>query len=156
MVGSSAAVVFILRRRRAHSDPRRWRHPGNRAAAAAAGRRGGRTMSRLQGIDFVRRRSFIELDARARAKALLDEGSDRELLGPFERIESPWLAQQGVTPQSDDGCVVMKGMIDGAAAVVVALEGAFQGGSMGEVSGTKMVAALDLAAKDCESGKQMS
>jgi malonate decarboxylase beta subunit len=113
-------------------------------------------MSNFQGVDFVRRRSFIELDARARAKALLDEGSDRELLGPFERIESPWLAQQGVTPQSDDGCVAMKGMIDGAAAVVVALEGAFQGGSMGEVSGTKMVAALDLAAKDCESGKQMS
>ena len=113
-------------------------------------------MTRLQGVDFVRRRSFIELDARARAKSLLDEGSDRELLGPFERIESPWLAMQGVTPQSDDGCVVMKGLIDGAPAVVVALEGAFQGGSMGEVSGAKMVAALDLAVKDSESGKQTS
>ena len=113
-------------------------------------------MSRLQGIDFVHRKSFIELNARARAKALLDEGSDRELLGPFERIESPWLPMQGVTPQSDDGCVVMKGTIDGAPAVVVALEGAFQGGSLGEVSGAKMVAALDLAATDSEAGKPTS
>ena len=76
-------------------------------------------MSRLQGIDFVHRKSFIELNARARAKALLDEGSDRELLGPFERIASPWLAMQGITPQSDDGCVVMKGAIDGSPVVVV-------------------------------------
>lgn len=113
-------------------------------------------MSPLQGVDFIHRRSFIELDARARSKALLDEGSDRELLGPFERIESPWLAMQGVTPQSDDGCVVMKGRIDGAPAVVVALEGTFQGGSMGEVSGTKMAAALDLAANDSEAGKPTS
>jgi len=113
-------------------------------------------MSRLQGIDFIHRKSFIELNARARAKALLDEGSDRELLGPFERIESPWLPMQGVTPQSEDGCVVMKGTIDGAPAVVVALEGAFQGGSLGEVSGAKMVAALDLAAMDSQAGKPTS
>jgi len=113
-------------------------------------------MSRLQGIDFVHRKSFIELNARARAKALLDEGSDRELLGPFERIASPWLAMQGITPQSDDGCVVIKGAIDGAPVVVLALEGAFQGGSLGEVSGAKMAAALDLAAMDCEVGKPTS
>jgi malonate decarboxylase beta subunit len=113
-------------------------------------------MSRLQGIDFVHRKSFIELAARARAKALLDEGSERELLGPFEFIQSPWLPMQGVTPQSDDGCVVMKGAIDGSPVVVVALEGAFQGGSLGEVSGAKMVAALDLATADCEAGKPTS
>src|ERR1700689_5011568 len=103
MVGSSAAILFNLRRNRAHSDPRRWRNPGNRFAAAEASSRGERTMSRFQGIDFVHRKSFIELNARARAKALLDEGSDRELLGPFKRIASPWLAMQGITPQSDDG-----------------------------------------------------
>jgi len=59
---------------------------------------------------------------------------------------------QGVTPQEDDGCVVMKGKIAGQAAVVVALEGAFQGGSMGEVSGEKMTAALDLAYADNQKG----
>jgi malonate decarboxylase beta subunit len=104
------------------------------------------------GADFINRQSFIELDARSRATALLDAGTARELVGPFDRIESPWLPMQGVTPQEDDGCVVMKGRIAGQAAVVVALEGAFQGGSMGEVSGEKMTAALDLASADNEKG----
>jgi malonate decarboxylase beta subunit len=102
--------------------------------------------------NFIDRQSFIELDARERARALFDSGTSRELVGPFDREESPWLPMQGVTPQADDGCVVMKGKISGQAAVVVALEGAFQGGSMGEVSGAKMTAALDLACADNEKG----
>src|ERR1700689_2834323 len=104
------------------------------------------------GANFIHRQSFIELDARERATALFDAGTSRELLGPFDRVESPWLGMQGVTPQEDDGCVVMKGKIAGQAAVVVALEGAFQGGSMGEVSGEKMTAALDLAYADSKKG----
>jgi malonate decarboxylase beta subunit len=58
---------------------------------------------------FVNRRSFIELDGRARAQSLLDEGTGKELVGPFDRIESPWLPMQGVVPQADDGCIVIKG-----------------------------------------------
>jgi malonate decarboxylase beta subunit len=100
----------------------------------------------------VLRRSFIELQARARAQSLLDAGTDRELVGPFERMESPWLPAQGIAPQSDDGCVVLKGTISAKPVVVVALEGAFQAGSMGEVSGAKMTAALDLAARDSANG----
>ena len=102
--------------------------------------------------NFINRQSFIELDARERAKALFDVGTARELAGPFDRLESPWLPMQDVTPQADDGCVVMKGKISGQTAVVVALEGAFQGGSMGEVSGAKLTAALDLACADNEKG----
>jgi malonate decarboxylase beta subunit len=98
--------------------------------------------------NFLHRQSFIELDARERATALFDAGTSRELVGPFDRVESPWLAMQGVTPQEDDGCVVMKGKIAGQATVVIALEGAFQGGSLGEVSGGKMAAALNLASAD--------
>ncbi|EMJ3206730.1 biotin-independent malonate decarboxylase subunit beta [Salmonella enterica] len=97
-------------------------------------------------------RSFIELKARQRAQALLDDGSYRELLDPFEGIMSPWLGAQGIVPQADDGMVVAKGTINGKPAVVVAIEGAFQGGSMGEVSGTKMAAALELAAEDNRNG----
>jgi malonate decarboxylase beta subunit len=104
--------------------------------------------------EFVRRTSFIEPDARSRAEMLMDAGTGRELLGPFERIESPWLPEQGIAPQSDDGCVVIKGQIGGKPAVVVALEGRFQAGSMGEVSGAKMTAALDLAARDSQNGKK--
>lgn len=97
-------------------------------------------------------RSFIELKARQRAQALLDDGSFRELLDPFEGVMSPWLGAQGIVPQADDGMVVAKGTINGKPAVVVAIEGAFQGGSMGEVSGAKMAAALELAAEDNRNG----
>jgi malonate decarboxylase beta subunit len=103
--------------------------------------------------DFINRKSFIELDGRARGQSLFDEGTWRELVGPFDRIESPWLPMQGVTPQSDDGCIVIKGKIGGSPAVAIAFEGAFQGGSVGEVSGAKMTAALDLATRDSVAGK---
>jgi malonate decarboxylase beta subunit len=49
---------------------------------------------------------------------------------------------------------VIKGKIGGMPAVAIALEGAFQGGSIGEVSGAKMTAALDLAAEDSQAGKR--
>ena len=101
---------------------------------------------------FVNRKSFIELVGRARARSLFDEGTAKELVGPFDRVQSPWLPLQGVAPQADDGCIVIKGKIGGLPAVVVSLEGAFQGGSIGEVSGAKMTAALDLATKDSETG----
>src|ERR1700679_3153070 len=101
---------------------------------------------------FVNRQSFIELNARERAQCLMDSDSWRELVGPFDRIESPWLPAQGIAPQSDDGGVVLKGTVAGEAVVVLALEGGFQAGSMGEVSGAKMSAALDLAAQDSQNG----
>ena len=103
---------------------------------------------------FVSRKSFIELDGRERAQSLFDQNAWTELVGPFDRVESPWLPMQGIAPQADDGCIVIKGKIGGLSAVVVSLEGAFQGGSIGEVSGAKMTAALDLATKDSEAGKK--
>ena len=96
--------------------------------------------------------SFIELRARQRALALLDSGSGRELLDPFEGVMSPWLEKQGIVPQADDGMVVMKGTLNGNPTVVIAIEGTFQGGSMGEVSGAKMAGALELAAEDNRNG----
>jgi malonate decarboxylase beta subunit len=99
------------------------------------------------------RESFIELSARERARALLDAGTFRELLGPFDRIESPWLPMQGIVCQADDGAVIARGTIDGEPAVVAAIESAFQGGSIGEVSGSKIAAALELALRDCERGR---
>lgn len=99
------------------------------------------------------RHSFIELSARERARAILDAGSFRELLGPFERLKSPWLELQGVVAQSDDGVVIARGRILGVSAVVAAVEGAYQGGSVGEVSGAKIAGALELALRDCERGR---
>jgi len=102
---------------------------------------------------FLSRRSVIEMRARERAQALLDPGSFRELLGPFDRLESPWLPLQGIVPESDDGVVIARGELAGKPAVIMAIEGAFQGGSMGEVSASKIAAALRLARGDWESGK---
>lgn len=101
---------------------------------------------------LLQSRSFVELGARQRARALLDEGSFRELLDPFARVTSPWLPKQGIVTQADDGVVVAKGTIDGQPAVVAAIEGAFQGGSMGEVGGAKIAGVLELAVEDNRNG----
>lgn len=102
---------------------------------------------------FIARHSFIELTARERARALLDAGTFRELLGPFDRLESPWLAMQNVVCQADDGAVIARGMLGGEPAVIAAIEPAFQGGSIGEVSGAKIAAALELALREFEAGR---
>jgi malonate decarboxylase beta subunit len=101
---------------------------------------------------LLQQHSFVELGARQRARTLLDEGGFRELLGPFDRVMSPWLAKQGVVPQADDGVIIVKGFIAGKPVVVCAIEGGFQGGSMGEVGGAKMAGALELAAEDNRNG----
>ena len=95
---------------------------------------------------------FTELSARERAAALLDPGTFRELIGPFERLESPHLEPQGVVPACDDGAVVSRGYLDGERTVVLAVEGLFQGGGIGEVSGAKIAGALELALRDAERG----
>jgi malonate decarboxylase beta subunit len=102
--------------------------------------------------NLLARDSFIERGARSRAQALLDPGTFRELVGPFERVTSPWLAMQNLVTQADDGVVVAKGKLDGHPTVVLAIEGAFQGGSMGEVGGAKIAGALELAARDNRKG----
>jgi malonate decarboxylase beta subunit len=101
---------------------------------------------------LLRRDSFIERGARSRAQALLDAGTMRELAGPFERLHSPWLAMQHLVTQADDGVVVAKGRLDGRPTVVLAIEGAFQGGSMGEIGAAKIAGALELALRDNERG----
>jgi malonate decarboxylase beta subunit len=101
---------------------------------------------------LLKRDSFIERGARSRAEALLDAGTMRELAGPFERLHSPWLAMQHLVTQADDGVVVAKGRLDGRPTVVLAIEGAFQGGSMGEIGAAKIAGALELALRDNQRG----
>ena len=102
--------------------------------------------------DLLAKHSFVELGARQRAKALLDAGTFRELIDPFQRVMSPWLSRQGVVPQADDGVVIAKGSIGDLPVVIAAIEGNFQGGSLGEVGGTKIAGALELAAEDNRKG----
>jgi len=101
---------------------------------------------------LLTRDSFIERNARSRATALLDAGTMRELAGPFARLHSPWLAKQQLVTQSDDGVVVAKGLMNGKPTVVLAIEGGFQGGSMGEIGAAKIAGSLELAARDNRKG----
>lgn len=101
---------------------------------------------------LLNKQSFIELNARERVKALLDENSLRELLDPFARVMSPWLMKQNIVPQADDGVVVAKGTIQQQPVVMISIEGIFQGGSLGEVGGAKIAGALELAAEDNRNG----
>ncbi|RJE44704.1 biotin-independent malonate decarboxylase subunit beta [Acinetobacter sp. JS678] len=61
---------------------------------------------------------------------------------------SPWLVQQNIVPQADDGVVVAKGSIQECPVVLISIEGLFQGGSLGEVGGAKIAGALELAVED--------
>ncbi len=97
---------------------------------------------------LLNKQDFIELSARERAKALLDEGTFRELLDPFARVMSPWLVKQNIVPQADDGVVIAKGSIQECPVVLISIEGLFQGGSLGEVGGAKIAGALELAVED--------
>ncbi|MGQ1320321.1 biotin-independent malonate decarboxylase subunit beta [Acinetobacter baumannii] len=97
---------------------------------------------------LLNKQDFIELSARERAKALLDEGTFRELLDPFARVMSPWLVKQNIVPQADDGVVIAKGFIQERPVVLISIEGLFQGGSLGEVGGAKIAGALELAVED--------
>lgn len=96
--------------------------------------------------------SFIEKSARDRAAAILDKDTFRELIDPFERFESPHLQSQGIVPQNDDGVIIARGKLDGESAVVISVEGKFQGGTIGEVSGAKIAGSLELVLRDCENG----
>jgi malonate decarboxylase beta subunit len=97
--------------------------------------------------------SFAEKTARDRVRSLLDTGTFRELLDPFARLESPHLPVQEIVPQSDDGVVIARGKLGDKHALVLSLEGGFQGGSVGEVNGAKIAGALELALRDAQEGR---
>lgn len=100
----------------------------------------------------IKTASFVECNARERILELLDAGTFKELLGPWDELESPHLEPQGIVPQSDDGVVVAKGRINNERALVISIESSFQGGGIGEVSGAKIAGALELALEECKSG----
>lgn len=98
------------------------------------------------------RNSFVELNGRERAAALVDKGSYRELLGPLDKMQSPHLEPQGIVPQSDDGVVVAQGQINKKNVLIISIEGAFQGGGIGEVSGAKISGALEMVLEENKQG----
>jgi biotin-independent malonate decarboxylase beta subunit len=99
-------------------------------------------MSRWQ---HWQQQSFLESNARVRAKGLVDEHSFTELVGPIDRCTSPHLPVLGEAIEFDDGIVTGIGLIGRRPTIVISQEGRFIGGSVGEVGGAKMVGALKLA-----------
>ena len=92
-----------------------------------------------------RARSFREATARRRLAALLDPGCLVERLPPEERVTSPHLEDLGLPVAFDDGVVVVEGTLGGEPVLAAAQEGAFMGGSVGEVHGAKLVGLLRRA-----------
>ena len=93
----------------------------------------------------VQRRSFLEASARERLSGLCDAGSLSEFCPPAERLASPHLATLGLSRAFDDGVVVASARLDGQPVLVAAQEGRFNGGSVGEVHGAKLVGLLQAA-----------
>ena len=87
--------------------------------------------------------SLIESSARKRAFLLLDKASAYEILDPLYEFESPHLVKQNIVPQADDGMIIVKGHLNGRNTVIISIEGAFQGGGIGEVSGAKLAGTLE-------------
>ncbi|MFJ7734480.1 biotin-independent malonate decarboxylase subunit beta [Lysinibacillus sp. NPDC097231] len=95
--------------------------------------------------------SLVESYARERAFSILDAGY--EILGPFDRFESPHLTAQNIVPQYDDGMIIVKGTLGEKQAVVISIEGSFQGGGIGEVSGAKLAGTLEKLVSECKKGQ---
>ena len=91
--------------------------------------------------------SWLQATARQRLAGLLDPDSFTEFLGPEQRIESPHLGIFDLPKAFDDGAVIGRATLGGAAVLVAAQEGQFMGGTFGEVSGAKLVG-LVRAARD--------
>ena len=98
--------------------------------------------------------SFYEATARVRAKKLVDPGTFFELAGPETKSTSPHLPELGEAISFDDGVVTAFGKIGDRPVFVISQEGRFIGGSVGEVSGAKMVGAFTLALDIYEKGEE--
>ncbi len=92
------------------------------------------------------RHSYFEATARRRLAGLLDAGSFREILPPAESTPSPHLASLDLPGAFDDGVVVGYGQLEKRPVFVIAQEGQFMGGAVGEIHGAKIVGLLRRAA----------
>jgi malonate decarboxylase beta subunit len=88
---------------------------------------------------------FFNATARRRVAAFLDEKSFEEWLPPAERVTSPHLKQMGLPVAFDDGVIIGRGRLEGREIFLAAQEGAFLGGSIGEVHGAKITGVLRRA-----------
>jgi malonate decarboxylase beta subunit len=105
-------------------------------------------MSHSSHDSFPRPHSYFEATARQRISQLLDSGSFREFLPPENSQPSPHLATFDIPSAFDDGVIIGEGRVNSLDVHVIAQEGQFMGGSVGEIHGAKIVGLLKRAARD--------
>jgi malonate decarboxylase beta subunit len=98
--------------------------------------------------DLTRRLRYFEATARSRVAAVLDAGSFHEFLPPEESEPSPHLAMLGIPGAFDDGVIIGAATLGGRPVLVIAQEGLFMGGAVGEIHGAKIVGLLRRAARE--------
>lgn len=89
--------------------------------------------------------SYFEASARMRLHGLVDADSFEEFCPPEMRQTSPHLARLDAPLAFDDGVVVGRATLGGAAVCIAAQEGRFNGGAVGEVHGAKIRGLLNRA-----------
>jgi len=89
--------------------------------------------------------SYFEASARKRLSGLLDADSFTEFCPPEMRQTSPHLALLDAPVAFDDGVIVGRGKLSGHPILIIAQEGRFFGGSVGEVHGAKICGLLAKA-----------
>ena len=99
-------------------------------------------------LSLASRRSWFEATARARVAGLLDAGSFTEILPPAKSSPSPHLAKLDLPGAFDDGVVIGYGQLEKKPIFVIAQEGQFMGGAVGEIHGAKIAGLLRRAAKE--------
>ncbi len=87
-------------------------------------------------------KSFYEKTARNRIASIIDKGSFVEILKPGSVPTSPNLASLDITGSFDDGVIIGKATIKEDTIYVIAQEGRFMGGAVGEMHGAKIVGML--------------
>jgi malonate decarboxylase beta subunit len=92
--------------------------------------------------------SFYEKTARARIQAVVDAQSFNEILKPNEVEVSPHLSALDIPGSFDDGVIIGTARLNGTPVHIMAQEGQFMGGAVGEIHGAKIVGLLHKAIQD--------
>ncbi|WP_296277918.1 biotin-independent malonate decarboxylase subunit beta [uncultured Acinetobacter sp.] len=88
------------------------------------------------------KKSFYEKTARNRISSLVDQGSFVEFLKPGTVELSPNLLSLDIPGSFDDGVIIGKAKINQTPVHIIAQEGQFMGGAVGEIHGAKIVGLL--------------
>lgn len=100
-----------------------------------------------QGNDYSDSR-YLELNARQRINALVDDATFTEIMPASNKIVSPHLGQLDLPVEFDDGAIIGKAKIAGKSVYIASQNYAFMGGAVGEVNGAKLSGICLKALKD--------